>query len=376
VDIGLFIGCVVLAFAAIALPVKCEPASACTPPRDAVAGSLRRTIVAPLVSLQSSGERWRAAWVSNEERQRVIDSLVLRGVNAVALTVENDQLRKLIGLGSRLQMGFVPAEALHSTAPIPSEEIVTTITLTAGSTAGVKRYNPVVSMDGLVGEIKNADPTTSVAILLSDPDLHVSAMSGDGSAFGIVYPHQGTARGTTSGYLLELRGVPTRIVLAPGTMLYTSGLGGVFPRGIAVGSVVQRLPTNEVWTNTYLVRPAVNPAHLTAVMVLTAQRSTQGLGNVWGTIVNVDSATRRVGVAGDSLNRQAALLEADARRAALDSVRRATVDSVRRVLGMPDTTRRDTTRLIRRDTTRIRRDTTHIRRDTTKRRDTIPLREP
>ena len=43
--------------------------------------------------------------------------------------VENDQLRKLIGLGSRLQMGFVPAEALHSTAPIPSEEIVTTITL-------------------------------------------------------------------------------------------------------------------------------------------------------------------------------------------------------------------------------------------------------
>ena len=55
------------------------------------AGSLRRTIVAPLVGLQSSGERWRAAWVSNEERQRVIDSLVLRGVNAVALTPDPEE---------------------------------------------------------------------------------------------------------------------------------------------------------------------------------------------------------------------------------------------------------------------------------------------
>ena len=59
---------------------------------------------------------------------------------AQALQVENDQLRKLIGLGSRLEWGFVPAEALHSTAP--SEDVVTTLTLAAGSTAGIQAVQP------------------------------------------------------------------------------------------------------------------------------------------------------------------------------------------------------------------------------------------
>jgi len=55
---------------------------------------------------------------------------------------------------------------------------------------------------------------------------------------------------------------------------------------------------------------------------------------VWGgAAVNADSATRRIAAAGDSIARQAAQLEAQARAAVLDSVRRATIDSVRRSLG-------------------------------------------
>ena len=46
----------------------------------------------------------------------------MRAVKAQALQLENDQLRKIIGLGSRLEWGFVPAEALHST--VPSEDVV------------------------------------------------------------------------------------------------------------------------------------------------------------------------------------------------------------------------------------------------------------
>ena len=64
-----------------------------------------------------------------------------------------------------------------------------------------------------------------------------------------------------------------------------------------------------------------------------AQRVTQGTGNVWGAAVNLDSATRRIVAANDSIARRAAVLEAQARQAALDSVRRATIDSVRRSLG-------------------------------------------
>jgi rod shape-determining protein MreC len=139
--------------------------------------------------------------------------------------------------------------------------------------------------------------------------------------------------------MLELKGVPTRIELKPGTMIFTSGLGGTFPRGIAIGSVVQQLKTAEVWTHTYLLRPMVLPSRVNAVVVLTAQRVTQGTGNVWGAgaAINADSAARRIAAAGDSVAKQAALLQAQARQAALDSMKRATIDSVRRSLGAPVT---------------------------------------
>jgi rod shape-determining protein MreC len=321
VDAGLLAGCVVLSLVAIALPSES---------REPIAGALRRTIVAPLVGLQRGAERWRSAWASSERQQLVQDSLALRAVKSQALVLENDQLRKLIGLGSRLEWGFVPAEALHSTAP--SEDLVTTLTLTAGSTAGIKRYSPVVAPDGLVGTIQNADPTMSIAILYTHPDFRASAMSADGAAFGIVYPHADRSGGGDA-YMLELRGVPTRVSLRPNTTIYTSGLGGTFPRGITIGTVVQEIATAEVWTRTYLIRPAVTPSRVTTVLVLTAQRVTQGTGNVWGATVNADSATRRIAAAGDSLAKQAAVLQARARQATLDSLKRATIDSVRRSLG-------------------------------------------
>jgi hypothetical protein len=119
---------------------------------------------------------------------------------------------------------------------------------------------------------------------------------------------------------------------------------------------------------------------VTNVFVLTAQRVTQGTGNIWGSTVNADSATKRIAAAGDSLIRQAALLQSQARVAALDSVKKATIDSVRRALGAavfePDVpTAADSASkrgaqparpaagvtLPRRDTTRVKRDT--VRRD-------------
>jgi rod shape-determining protein MreC len=323
IDAGLLAGCVVLSLIAVVLPAdNLEP----------IASALRRTVVAPLVGLQAGAERWRSAWVSSEQRRTAADSVAMRAVKAQALQLENDQLRKILGLGTRLEWGFVPAEALHSTEP--SEDVVQTMTLTAGSTAGIKRYSPVVAPEGLVGTIQSADPTMSIAILYTNPDFRASAMSADGAAFGIVYPHAGRGTGGDA-YMLELRGVPTRVTLMPGAMLYTSGLGGTYPRGIAIGTVVQELKTTEVWTRTYLLRPTVTPSRVTTVLVLTAERVTQGVGNVWGATVNADSATKRIAAAGDSIAKQAAVIEAQARQAALDSVKRFTIDSVKRALGVP-----------------------------------------
>jgi rod shape-determining protein MreC len=390
IDFLLFIGCLIAAAVALVLPLQM---------RDPLAELLRRSVVAPLVNLQSNAERWHAAWQLSEERTARLDSAVMRGFNAVALQSENDDLRKLLGLGARLRTGFVPAEAVHNAV---REDVVTTLTLTAGTRAGVKVYSPVVSPEGVVGLVQTADPTISIAILFSHPDFRASAMSGDGTAFGIVYPHLQQSLGGSGEYLLELHGVPFRTTLPAGTMMYTSGLGGTFPRGIPIGSVLRELKTAEGWTRTYLLQPSVNPAKVNAVMVLTSQRSGQKMDNVWQMVARVDSATRSVANAGDSVVRRAA---ADsAKRVAADSTRKAAAlhpvtdssaradsaakrsaaetdsaaradsarqaraarreaarrDSIRRETARRDSIRRDS---IRRDTTR--RDTT--RRDTTRR---------
>jgi rod shape-determining protein MreC len=176
--------------------------------------------------------------------------------------------------------------------------------------------------------VQTVDPTMSIAILFSHPDFRASAMSADGSSYGIVYPHLGSG---AQRYLLELRNVPFRTSLKPGALILTSGLGGSFPRGVPIGTVLQELRTAEGWTRTYLLRPTVSPASVAAVMILTSQRSAQGVGGVWASVASVDSAARRIAVAGDSLARQEALAEAAARRAALDSTARG------------DTTATDTT---------------------------------
>jgi rod shape-determining protein MreC len=336
IDAGLLIACVALSLIAIVLRDE---------DREPIASALRRTIVAPLVGLQRGAERWRVAYVTNDQRQMQVDSVVMRTMNAQALQAENEQLRRIIGLGSRLEWGFVPAEALRGTAP--SEQLVTTLTLTAGSTAGVTRYSPVVAPEGLVGTIQTADPTMSIAILYTNPDFRASAMAVDGTTFGIVYPHAQRGSGSDA-YMLELRGVPTKIQLKANTPIYTSGLGGTFPRGITIGTVVAELKTSEVWTRTYLLRPAVTPSQVTTVLILTPKRISQGTGNVWGaaTAMNADSAAKRIAGAGDSLAKRAAALDARAKASAVDSARQAAVDSALRSLGMsvPPRTRRDSTR--------------------------------
>jgi rod shape-determining protein MreC len=305
-DTVVFAGCIVLALVASALPVQM---------RDPVSAGLRRTVVAPLVTLQRSAERWRAAWLESERKTLQRDSLALQLAQAQALVVENDRLRKLMGLGKRLAWGFIPAEALHTSGR--AEDVVTTLTLTAGSNAGVSKYSPVVSDEGIVGMVQTVDPRMSIAILYSHPDFRVSAMSADGLTFGIVYPHLDVrATRLTERYLLELRNVPFRSTLKPGTAIFSSGVGGVWPRGVLIGTVMDEVKEAESWSRTYLLHPSVNPAHVTAVMILTPQRGSQAMGNIWADAAQKESAIRTIVTAGDSLAREAAIAEANARRAA------------------------------------------------------------
>jgi rod shape-determining protein MreC len=364
-DLIILSACILLALAARALPNTM---------RDPMATGMRRTFLAPLVLLQERAERGRQSLLQAEPKQAYLDSLSLGAMKAESLGEENDRLRRLIGLGSKLRWGFIPAEALHGRG-VRDE---TTVILSAGSRAGVTRLSPVIAPEGLVGVVDQVDPTMSHAMLWTHPDFRVSAMSPDGSAFGIAQAH---LTGATGGYLLELRGVPFRATLKPGSVIVSSGWGGVWPLGIPVGTVLQEIKTTEGWARTYLLRPAVNPADVYSVMILRRDRVAKGLDGVWENTAQVDAAAQRIVVSGDSAAKSAALAEAAARKAVLDSMARANgnaplgvTDSTRAVTPTPAPVRRPApvTETPRRDTAR--RDT--VRRDTsardTIRRDTIP----
>ncbi|MDP9200926.1 MAG: rod shape-determining protein MreC [Gemmatimonadota bacterium] len=361
-DLIVLSACILLALAARALPNTM---------RDPVATGMRRTFLAPLVLLQERSEKGRQSLLSADAKQTYLDSLSLNSMKAGSLESENDRLRKLIGLGSRVRYGFVPAEALHGRG-IRDE---TTVILSAGSRAGVSRLSPVIAPEGLVGVVDQVDPTMSHAMLWTHPDFRVSAMSPDGTAFGIAQAH---LTGATGGYLIELRGVPFRAALKPGALIVSSGWGGVWPRGIPVGTVLEEIKTSEGWARTYLLRPAVNPSDVYSVMILRRDRLAKGLEGVWQSVAQADAAAQRIVVSGDSAARTAALAEAAARRAVLDSIARANgvaplgaTDSVRAVTPRPVPVRRPPPDTIRRDTTRA--DT--IRRDSVPPPDTIHLRQ-
>jgi rod shape-determining protein MreC len=323
-DVVIFGACVALALVATVLPARM---------REPTASVLRRTLVAPLLRLQQGAERWRAAYQSSEFERLRRDTLALSAARVPALETENDRLRKVLGLASGLKWGFIPAEALSGRGR--AEDF--TVTLSAGSKAGVRERSLVVAPEGIVGLVQTVDPTLSLAILFAHPDFRVSAMSADGSAFGIVQPHVTSSASPleqsylrSERYLLEMRGVPFRAALKPGAVVYSSGLGGIYPKGIPVGVVMGEIKTPESWARTYILRPAVNPAELNAVMILTPERSAAGLASVWANVGAVDSATRSIVIAGDSLARQAAAAEAAARRAAIDSAARILRDSLAR----------------------------------------------
>jgi rod shape-determining protein MreC len=184
-----------------------------------------------------------------------------------SLRAENERLRQLLKLSQRLKTSYVPAEVLHQ----PQATDGRTLLLSVGSRQGVAPFNPVVAPEGLIGLVLTATPYSSIAMTWAHPEFRVSAFTVSGNALGVVAPS--TEAGGGEG-ALELRGIPFRDSVPLGTLVLSSGLGGVFPRGIPVGTVVGTIREEAGWERVYRLRPSANPGSTPHVMVLVNARST------------------------------------------------------------------------------------------------------
>lgn len=252
-----------------------------------VRNAIRGTALRPFIAGQEvvAEKRERRLDVTTLAAQR--DSLMALVAAQASLAEENRSLRELLGLRQRAGSAFVPAEILR--AGVPGAE--STFLLSVGTADGVQVGSPVIAAGGLVGVVKEAGAHTAQAIDWTHPDFRASAMSADGSAYGIVEPRRGAFR---ENDMLSLTGAPFHSEIPSGTRIVTSGRGGIFPRGIPIGTVVGIDEADTGWRKSYLLQPLVRPEAVSHVLVGVLKEGGMGVdvSALWQSTAAPDTAGR------------------------------------------------------------------------------------
>jgi rod shape-determining protein MreC len=143
-----------------------------------------------------------------------------------------------------------------------------TLLLDRGSTDGVRRNLPVVAPDGLVGRIVEVTPTAAKVQLLTDPLSAVGGLLQRTRVTGIVSGNLGA--GTRMTYL------PLLADVAAGDEVLTSGMGGVFPKGIPIGRITAVERRSGALFQEASIQPSVDLGRLEEVLILTRVESRTG----------------------------------------------------------------------------------------------------
>ncbi len=223
-----------------------------------ISAGLRETVLWPLVWLQVRAEEGKTSRVRLRAITAQRDSASYQAQGLPSLLAENERLRQLLSLSHRLSAPYVAAEVLHQSQATDGR----TLLLGAGTRQGVAAFDPVVAPEGLLGVVLNVSARSSIVMTWAHPEFRVSAFTVTGNAAGVVAP---SAEGEGA---LEFRGVPYRDSVPVGTLVLSSGLGGVYPKGIPVGTVTGVAREQEGWERVYRVLPAANPGSATHVLVL------------------------------------------------------------------------------------------------------------
>ena len=226
----------------------------------AVSTLIRSTLLSPVLQLRNGLSDLRSMRTRVQRLRAERDTLTARLLQLQGVGEINSGLRALLNLSDRAVSGFHPANLYP--AGRAGEAIRRSFVLDLGAVGGVQTDDAVVAAGGLVGVVRAVAANQSTGDFWTHPDFRVSAMTADAEVFGIIRSVEGGSP------LMQLDGAPYQVELAAGTQLVTSGLGGVFPRGIPIGQVAKLTSTEEGWARSYLVRPAIYPDAAREVMVL------------------------------------------------------------------------------------------------------------
>jgi rod shape-determining protein MreC len=226
-----------------------------------VSDTLRDTVLAPLVWLQARAEEGRTSRARLKAITIQRDSAAFLAQGIPSLVAENDRLRQLLTLSRRVPTPYVAGEVMHQAMATDGK----TLLLDVGRNDLVSEFDPVVSPEGLIGMVLTSAERSSIVMTWAHPEFRVSAYTVGGNASGVVAPSLSSMGGAGA---LEFRGVPYRDSVPAGTLVLSSGLGGVYPKGIPVGTVTGVVREQAGWERVYRLLPAANPGSVAHVLVL------------------------------------------------------------------------------------------------------------
>lgn len=233
-----------------------------SPARD----TLRQTVGVPGRLISGIGNRIKSAFsvlftVQDLARENTIlrEQLLTKDAEIAKLHFaagENEQLKKDLEFRlSRSDFAIIPADVINYSPT----NIYQSITINRGSEDGIVRGQAVVSGGFLVGKIQNVSNSTAEVWLLNNRSLVTPVMLTESQTVGLL---KGSIRG------LVVENIPLDAKVDKGTAVVTSALEGLYPAGIAIGTVEEIISTQEEIFLTLRISSPINPGNLTSVLVV------------------------------------------------------------------------------------------------------------
>ena len=192
----------------------------------------------------------------NEQlRQELLQYKAANIENREALAT-NARLQKLLDLKESLPPPTLTAEIIGKDPSLWFR----TFTINRGSSDGVQKGMPVVTVEGVVGQVLTSSPNYSKVLLATDPNSAVDVITQKTRVHGIV---KGLGRD-----VFGLNYVLKSAVVKKEDFVLTSGLGGVFPKGLMVGTISEITKSRRGMFQKIEIMPAVDFSQLEHLIII------------------------------------------------------------------------------------------------------------
>ena len=165
---------------------------------------------------------------SSEQAAKKLALQSLRAGQVEQLLLENNRLRKVLGLREQLSASVMAAEVLYDAADPYTRKII----IDKGLLQSVELGSPVLDELGVLGQITQVNPLVSEVTLVIDRELAIPVLNVRTGARSVAYGDP-----VASGSGMELRFMGSNSDVQVGDLLTTSGVDGVYPPGLPVAKI-------------------------------------------------------------------------------------------------------------------------------------------